>query len=214
MRLHPQIAKDGIQLRAFGQSIIEDLGGKKVHPVGIIPGGVTHKLELHTKEKILSQIPHAIEIAQIALKYFTDNLHKFKDELARLNIAKSCGTPVLNSFYYHYARLIEIIHAIEKIKELLNDPKTLSEDISAYAKVNQNKGVGCAEAPRGTLFHDYTVTNDGIITAVNLIIATGNNNLAMNAGVKQAAQKFIDSKNITDGALNRVEALVLMLSLN
>ncbi len=118
------------------------------------------------------------------------------------------GKPVLNSFYYHYARIIEIIYGIERIEELLNEPETLSENIRSHASINRNKGVGCSEAPRGTLFHDYEVTNDGIITGVNLIIATGNNNLAMNAGVKQVAQAFVDGNNITDGALNRVEAVI------
>jgi NAD-reducing hydrogenase large subunit len=145
--------------------------------------------------------------------------------LARLNIASKCGTPladeelknfkalnnakpVLNSFYYHYARLIEMIYAIEKIEKLLNDDETMSEDVKTTAKISKSRGVGCSEAPRGTLFHDYQVNKDGIVSAVNLIIATGNNNLAMNAGVKQTAQMFVDGNNITDGALNRVEAVI------
>jgi NAD-reducing hydrogenase large subunit len=145
--------------------------------------------------------------------------------LARLNVVDSCGTPladeeferfknlnngkpVLNSFYYHYARLIEIIYCIERIEQLLNEPQTLEENIRAHANINRNRGVGCSEAPRGTLFHDYEVTNSGIITGVNLIIATGNNNLAMNAGVKQVAQTFVDGNDIKDGALNRVEAVI------
>jgi NAD-reducing hydrogenase large subunit len=145
--------------------------------------------------------------------------------LARLNIALSCGTPladeelknfkalgggkpVLNSFYYHYARLIEIIYAIEKIEQLLNEQETLGETLIQRSKVSKTKAVGCSEAPRGTLFHDYEVTKEGIITKVNLIIATGNNNLAMNEGVKQVAKAFIDANNITDGALNRVEAVI------
>ncbi|WP_233750479.1 nickel-dependent hydrogenase large subunit [Halarcobacter anaerophilus] len=145
--------------------------------------------------------------------------------LARLNVAKKCGTaladkeferfknlnngkPVLHSFYYHYARLIEIIYAIERIEELLNEEETLNPQIRAHAQINRNQGVGCSEAPRGTLFHDYQADNNGIITGVNLIIATGNNNLAMNKGLKQVAQAFIDGKNIKDGDLNRVEAVI------
>ena len=305
MQTHPSFVKDGIELRSFGQKIIEELAGKKIHPDGIIAGGVKLKLKEETKDKILSQIPQAKKIALSALKYFTDNMKKFKEELdsfanfpslfmalvdkngnlehydgvlkfidangkvlengidpkfykdyigeavendsylkspyykplgyphgmyrvgalARLNIANACGTPiadielkkfkalnygkpVLNSFYYHYARLIEILYGIEKIEELLNNPQTLSDNVKIINNVSSNKGIGCSEAPRGTLFHDYEVTNDGVITSVNLIIATGNNSLAMNAGVKQVAQIFIDSKNITDGALNRVEAVI------
>ncbi|DAB28667.1 MAG: NADP oxidoreductase [Sulfurimonas sp. RIFOXYD12_FULL_33_39] len=305
MQTHPQRAKDGIKLRAFGQKIIEDLAGKRIHPTGIIPGGVEHRIELSQKEAILEQIPDMLKIAQDALEFFKTNLHKFKDEidsfatfpslfmaltndegtlehydgflrfidsegeilqdrvepkdykefigeaveedsylkspyykplgypkgmyrvgaLARLNIASTCGTPladeelknfkainggkpVLNSFYYHYARLIEMIYAIEKIEELLKNDETMSEHVKTSSKISREKGIGCSEAPRGTLFHEYHVTKYGIITAVNLLIATGNNNLAMNAGVKQVAKKFVDAKNITEGALNRVEAVI------
>lgn len=305
IQTHPNMAKDGIKLRAFGQEIIETLGGKRIHPDWIVPGGMSHCMTKEQKNKILNQIPQAMEIAKKTIEYFTNNLHKFKKEidsfatfpslfmslvnkkgnlehydgllkfidadgkvldeninpsdykkyigeavekdsflkspyykpfgyekgmyrvgaLARLNIAKFCGTsladeffekfkninngkPILNSFYYHYARLIEMIYCIEKIEEILNDPLTMNPQIRAHAEVNSTKGVGCSEAPRGTLFHDYVVSKDGIIEKINLIIATGNNNLAMNAGVKQVAQTFVDGNNITDGALNRVEAVI------
>ncbi len=101
-----------------------------------------------------------------------------------------------------------MIYSVEKIEELLNDDETMDENVKTTAKISKSRGVGCSEAPRGTLFHDYQVTKDGVITAVNLIIATGNNNLAMNAGVKQTALMFMDGNNITDGALNRVEAVI------
>jgi len=305
MQTHPQMAKDGINLRAFGQKIIESLAGKRIHPTGLIPGGAAHKIEQSQKDEILEQVPTMLKIAQDALEFFRDNLHRFQEEidylgsypslfmaisneertlehydgkllfmdsegnilkdnieprdykefigeavekfsylkspyykplgypngmyrvgaLARLNIAKSCGTPVadkelikfkalnggkpvLNTFYYHYARLIEMIYAIEKIEELLKSDDTMSDNIKSTSTISYERGVGCSEAPRGTLFHEYHVTKDGIITGVNLIIATGNNNLAMNAGVKQVAQRFVDAKNITDGALNRVEAVI------
>lgn len=305
MQTNPQMAKDGISLRAFGQKIIETLGGKRIHPTWIVPGGVSHEITKETKDSILEQIPQALEIAQSALNFFVQNLHKFDKEinsfanfpslfmalvskkgklehydgllrfidskgeiledkiepkdykkfigeaveedsflkspyykpfgyekgmyrvgaLARLNVAKKCGTaladkeferfknlnngkPVLHSFYYHYARLIEIIYAIERIEELLKEEETLNPQIRAHAQINRNQGVGCSEAPRGTLFHDYQADNNGIITDVNLIIATGNNNLAMNKGVKQVAQAFVDGKNIKDGDLNRVEAVI------
>ena len=91
---------------------------------------------------------------------------------------------------------------------MLNEKQTLDPQIRAYAEINRNQGVGCSEAPRGTLFHDYSADNNGIITGVNLIIATGNNNLAMNAGVTQVAKTFVDGKDIKEGALNRVEAVI------
>lgn len=305
MKDYPDLAKKGITLRAFGQKIIGTLGGKRIHPTWIVPGGVSHAITSETKDEILAQIPEALDIAKEALNLFTSSLHKFEKEinsfanfeslfmglvnkkgnlehydgllrfvdangniledklepknykefigeaveedsylkspyykplgypqgmyrvgpLARLNVVDACGTPladkeferfknlnngkpVLNSFYYHYARLIEIIYCIERIEELLNEPQTLDTNIRAHADINRNRAVGCSEAPRGTLFHDYEVSNSGIITGVNLIIATGNNNLAMNAGVKQVAKTFVDGDDIKDGALNRVEAVI------
>ena len=142
--------------------------------------------------------------------------------LARLNVATRCGTPradeelaefrqlgrgaVLSSFHYHYARLVEIVHAVEKIEQLLSDPAILSEDVLAVARRNRFEAVGACEAPRGTLFHHYTVKDGGIVSSVNLLIATGQNNLAMNKAVAQIARHFVDGRKLEEGALNRVEA--------
>ena len=306
MQTHPDMAKDGIKLLAFCQQIIANLAGKRIHPEKIVPGGISHKITDEEKQHILNQIPEAMDIAKKSLKYFKNNVSRFKKEidsfanfpslfmglvnkqgnlehydgflrfvdsegkilengidptfykdyigeaveedsflkspyykpmgypngmyrvgpLARLNVANACGTteadkefedfkninngkPVLNSFYYHQARLIEIIYGIERIEQILNEERTMEDNIRSHANINRLRGVGCSEAPRGTLFHDYEVTKDGVITGVNLIIATGNNNLAMNAGVKQVAQSFITGREaLTDGNLNRVEAVI------
>jgi NAD-reducing hydrogenase large subunit len=142
--------------------------------------------------------------------------------LARLNVASRCGTPeadrelaefrqlgrgaVLSSFHYHYARLIETLFALERMAEILDDPAAVSTDVRALAARNRNEGVGVTEAPRGTLFHHYKVQTDGLLTAVNLLIATGQNNLAMNEAVLQIARHYVDGKHIEEGMLNRVEA--------
>lgn len=142
--------------------------------------------------------------------------------LARLNVCDQMGTPeadrelavfrqrahgaVLGSFFYHEARLIEIIAGLEQIERLLDDADLCSADIRAEARVNHLEGVGCAEAPRGTLFHQYQVDRHGVMQKVNLLIATGQNNLAMNRTVTQIAQAFITDKTIPEGVLNRVEA--------
>jgi NAD-reducing hydrogenase large subunit len=144
--------------------------------------------------------------------------------LARLNIAKTMGTPladaelkefkrlasgpVQSSFYYHHARLIDILYGIEKIEQILTDPLILDKHVRATAGVNRLEGAGQAEAPRGTLHHHYKVDEDGKITWANLIIATGQNNNAMNKGVLQVAKKFIKDGKIVEGILNRVEAVV------
>ncbi len=142
--------------------------------------------------------------------------------LARVNICSRMGTEAADrellefrdraggvatsSFYYHYARLIEILCAIEHIEQLVNDPDVLSPRTRATAGINNLEGIGVSEAPRGTLFHHYKVDENGLIKKVNLIIATGQNNLAMNKTVTQIAQHFIHGNEIQEGMLNRVEA--------
>ena len=143
--------------------------------------------------------------------------------LARLNVCDYAGTsradaelgefrklappgkPVTQSFHYHYARLIEILFALEKIELTLDDPAILDERVRSQAGVNQLMGVGVSEAPRGTLFHEYRVDDNGILQHVNLIIATGQNNLAMNRTVRQIAEAYVDGHQLSEGILNRIE---------
>jgi NAD-reducing hydrogenase large subunit len=144
--------------------------------------------------------------------------------LARLNLADHCDTPLadqewraframssrplLSSFHYHYARLIEMLHATEKIESLLADPAILDKHVRATASVNNPEGVGVAEAPRGTLIHHYKVDENGLILWANLIIATGQNNAAMNRGILQTARHYVQGDHVKEGMLNRVEAVV------
>lgn len=141
--------------------------------------------------------------------------------LARLNVCKSMGTPradaelkefrqhgngcVTSSFLYHLARLIEILGSLERIERMLDDPELHSEHLRADAGVNRLHGVGVSEAPRGTLFHDYEVDRDGVMTRVNLVIATGQNNFAMNRTVAQIAKHYVKGPKVPEAMLNRVE---------
>ena len=143
--------------------------------------------------------------------------------LARLNVCEYIDTPKANqelqefrdradgriatsSFFYHYARLIEILASLEKIAELVEDPDVMSPHTRAQAGINDLEGIGVSEAPRGTLFHHYNVDENGVIKKVNLIIATGHNNLAMNKTVAQIAKHYIHNGDVSEGFLNRVEA--------
>ena len=144
--------------------------------------------------------------------------------LARLNIVSKMGTPqadvelaeykqlasgpVESSFYYHHARLVEMLYGIEKIEEILSDPKILDTHVRATAGVNRLEGAGQAEAPRGTLMHNYKVDENGKMVWANLVIATGQNNNAMNRGVLQAARHYVKDGKFTEGLLNRIEAVV------
>lgn len=144
--------------------------------------------------------------------------------LARLNIVKKMGTPLADkelvefkqlaegpiesSFHYHHARLVEVLFGIEKIEQLLADPKILDKHVRATAGVNRNEGGGQIEAPRGTLHHHYKVDDDGKMTWASLVVATGHNNNAMNKGVLQAARAYVNNGKFSEGALNRVEAVI------
>lgn len=301
---HPEQAKAGIALRRFGQQIIEGLGGKRIHPSWVVPGGVNQPLTAEQRERVLAELPQSLTLARQSVDWFKKLVDDFKEEadsfanyesmflalrapdgkfdnydgaltftdhegnvlvsetkhgnypqyigeavekwtylkfpyfkpigypdghyrvgpLARLAIADSFGTPIADAelaeyraklgrtptsmFYNHWARLIEIIHCIEAIQQLLDEPDILATFVRASAKPNRFEGVGVSEAPRGTLIHHYKIDSDGLMRWVNLIIATGHNNLAMNRGVKQVAQRFVKSQSLEEGMLNRVEAVI------
>ncbi len=300
----PQLARDGIRLRQFGQQIIERLGAKRIHPAWVVPGGVSKPLSQEDRDAILATIPEALTIALRTLAWFKKTCTGFREEissfgnfpslfmgtvkedgcitfyggkirfsdasgnivadgldatrysdylgekvepwsylksayykpkgypdgmyrvgpLARLNVVDRCGTEradqelaefkelqrgaVLSSFHYHQARLIEILCCIEALEQLLNDPEILSKHVRAEAKPNALEGVGASEAPRGTLFHHYKIDEQGLVRWANLIIATGQNNLAMNRSVLQVAKHFVRGNQLLPGMLNRVEAVI------
>lgn len=299
---NPELARNGIRLRQFGQQVLETLGGRRIHSTWAVPGGVAAPLSPKNRDDLLRGMPEALRIARMVLDGFKRDLPKFATEiesfgqfpslfvglvtpegtlehydgklriadetgrvladqldpaeysrhfgeavepwsylkfpyyrplgypagmyrvgpLARLNIADRCGTPladaehvefrqqgagaVLSSFHFHYARLIEILYTIERMEELLSDPLVTNTRVLSQAELNRNEAIGCGEAPRGTLFHHYKVDDNGLLTWVNLLIATGQNNLAMNRAIRQVAERYVDGKSLTDETLNRIEA--------
>jgi NAD-reducing hydrogenase large subunit len=304
LEAHPELARQGIRLRQFGQSVIERLASKRIHPAWVVPGGVNKPLSEQTRDEILGEIPEVLGIVQETLSWFKPMLDSFQEEistfanfptmfmglvtpngelehydgmlrvvdpegrvvneniqpleyrefigeavepwsylkspfykpigypdgiyrvgpLARLNVAERAGTPLADtemeafrqlnpdykhsSFLFHYARLIEILHGIERVEQILNMPDILSTKVQATASANASEGVGISEAPRGTLIHHYRIDDNGLIEWANLIIATGHNNLAMDRGVREVAKHFVKGKNIKEGMLNRVEAVI------
>lgn len=145
--------------------------------------------------------------------------------LARLNVAQSLSTPLANaefreyrelgngqpiqqSLFYHYARMIELLHAAELAKELLTDPEILSPEVRIPVKRQGGEGVGALEAPRGTLFHHYWANDDGRITKVNLVVSTAHNQIAMNESIKSAAQSIVKDGEVQEKLLNRVEMAI------
>jgi NAD-reducing hydrogenase large subunit len=145
--------------------------------------------------------------------------------LGRLNVADDCSTPLASkefkafkeqgnhgilqgSLYYHQARLVEMLNCAEELKSLLDDESICETDIRVNSDKINEEGIGVIEAPRGTLVHHYKVDKSGRIKQANLIVATGNNNLAMNEAVSRVARQFIRDGNVTEGILNRIEVAI------
>ncbi len=300
---NPDLARAGIRLRQFGQTVIELLGARKIHSAWAVPGGVRSPLSEEGRQWICDRLPESFETINLALSLFKNLLdehlkteievfgtfsslfmglvgkhgewehygghirftdsegnivadHLSEDDyldylgeavekwsylkfpyykpfgypkgiyrvgpLARLNICDRIGTEAADrelqeyrqraggvatsSFFYHYARLIEILACLEHITLLMDDPDIISDRVRATAGINELEAIGVSEAPRGTLFHHYKVDENGLIQKVNLIIATGQNNLAMNQTVTQIAKHYINGTEIPEPMLNRVEA--------
>jgi F420-non-reducing hydrogenase large subunit len=136
---------------------------------------------------------------------------KMKTPLAQAELEEfraAFGRPAHQTLLYHYARLIEMLQCAEEAIMLLEDPEITSTDIRVPITPREARGVGCVEAPRGTLIHDYTMDKDGLITAVNLIVGTTHNNAAINLSVNQAAKEVIKNGVYDQGTLNKVEMAI------
>jgi len=107
----------------------------------------------------------------------------------------------------HWARMIEMLHAAETIKELLHDNDLLGDDLVATGE-RRGRGIGVIEAPRGTLIHDYQVDDDDLVMTANLIVSTTHNNQAMNEAIRQVAHQYLDGRKLTEGLLNHIEVAV------
>jgi len=118
------------------------------------------------------------------------------------------GKPNHMSLAYHWARMIEVLHCVEKIEELLHDSDLQGDDLLVRGE-RAEEGIGLLEAPRGTLFHHYSVDKDDKVTYCNLIVSTTNNNEAMNRAIAEVAHNHISGKfKITEGMLNHVEVAI------
>ena len=130
-------------------------------------------------------------------------------EQARRQMLHYTGRKVNNhTLYTHWARLIEMLHCAEVVRDLLHDPDIFSDDLRRTGKPRL-EGIGIIEAPRGTLTHHYEVDDKGMITRCNLIVSTTHNNEAMNRAVRWVAQDALSHQpEITEGMLNRVEVAI------
>jgi len=144
--------------------------------------------------------------------------------LARINVADRMATPLAQAEFeefrekfgrpaqqtllYHYARLIELLYNAELAVQLLNDPDITGKETRVAVTPRAARGIGCIEAPRGTLIHEYETDENGMVTDVNLIVGTTHNNAPINMSVKQAATSLIKGGVYDQGTLNRVEMAI------
>ncbi len=301
----PELARQGVMLRKYGQEVIEYTAGKKIHGTGAIPGGINKNLSIRERDALLGNIErmirwaggavgvakdytlsHLPQVEQFAnfksnhlslvrddgaLDLYHGNLRaidasgniifdqvdytRFNDylmeevrpwsymkfpfiksrgnldgwyrvgPLSRLNNVSYIDTPLAEKEYrtfrefsrrkpnhmtlaYHWARMIEVLHCVEKIHELLLDTDLQGTDLRVTG-ARREEGIGVIEAPRGSLFHHYKVDEHDQVTYCNLIVSTTHNNSGLNRAVTDVARKYVGGKKrITEGLLNHVEVAV------
>jgi F420-non-reducing hydrogenase large subunit len=115
------------------------------------------------------------------------------------------GKPVHHTLANHWARLVELLYAAERMKELADDPELTDPNVRRLPTSTPDEGVGVVEAPRGTLFHHYQTDERGVIERANLIVATQNNSARIAMSVEKAAKGLISKGEVSDGILNEVE---------
>jgi NAD-reducing hydrogenase large subunit len=301
---HPEIAKQGVLMRKFGQEVIRVTSGKRVHGTGAIPGGFNKNLTKEDRDYLLADADRMVEWGEAAVQLIkriflqnpdyhyqfakvdantlsmvgadgafdiyhgglrakdADGNTLFDHEdyrgyegllreevkpwsymkfpfiaalgpdrgwyrvgpLARVNncdrfdtplaeqerhdfLAAGEGRPLQAALANHWARLIELLHCGEAIRELLRDPDLLVGELRAHGELGE-KGIGVLEAPRGTLFHHYEIDEDGLVRKANLIVSTTNNNQAMNESIRQVASRYLDGRELTEPLLNHIEVAI------
>ncbi|MBU1664240.1 MAG: Ni/Fe hydrogenase subunit alpha, partial [Gammaproteobacteria bacterium] len=305
---YPEVARQGVLLRKFGQEVIRHTAGKRVHGTGSVPGGVNKNLSLVERDELLKDIYQIIgwsrDAVHMARHLFEQNLEQYnafgRFRAHTLNLIRADGAmdlyhgglrardmdgktlfdhvdynhywehileevkpwsymkfPFLRSLgseqgwyrvgpltrvtqcdfiptplaererqeflafdggsatgatlAYHWARMIEMLHAAEAIKELLHDADLQGDELVVAEKdrgERQERGIGMIEAPRGTLIHHYRVDENDQVIRANLIVSTTHNNQAMNEAVRQVARQYLDGRKLTEGLLNHIEVAV------
>jgi NAD-reducing hydrogenase large subunit len=301
---HPDLARQGILMRKYGQEVIRLTAGKKIHGTGAIPGGINKNLAPEERDFLLEDLAQVLAWAQGAVQTAREHTlrhveampdfgavrsshvslvgtdgalelydgvlravdaegeaifegvdgHDYLDvlaedvrswtymkfpflrsigpedgwfrvgPLARMNtcghidtpLAEEArrafmdlgdGKPVQATMAYHWARMIEVLHAVEKIAELLPDPDLQGEELVVTGEPRR-EAVAVLEAPRGTLLHHYKVDENDLVVRVNLIVSTTNNNEAMNRSVESVAREHLSGQEITEELLNHVEVAI------
>jgi F420-non-reducing hydrogenase large subunit len=292
----PDVAKNAIEVRKFGQRITEAVGAKPIHPSTAIPGGISAPLEEAQRTELLEMATKTLDIARggwemarsllkgtdLAFgtvetafmgmtdggKYtlydggvqvaapdgnpagsfsgsdYLDYIEEYSEDwsylkfsrlkngtyyrvgpLARLNLVREMGTVaadealreyretfgnvVQTTLAYNIARYVEFLGCCERAVQLLSDPSISGTETRVLLNgVKNRRGIGIVEAPRGTLIHDYQVDEAGFIERCNLIVATCQNNYAMDRGVEDVARRVVKDGALTPDAANRIETVI------
>ena len=302
LKKDPELVKNVIKIRKYGQDLIELIGGKAIHPVTAIPGGMSKGLKQEQQKQKLKEIKLLIPLYEQLFSICKEKLSEYIDfikeysvidtnfmgltkngsfelydgtiravdnnckvifdtssnsyfqniaehsepwtylkfpylksigwpqgiyrvgPLARLNLCEKITTPKaeaalkdFRSIYgrpanqtlaYHHARLVEIIYAFERAQQILENPKLIGEKYRVKCDKIAGEGIGVLEAPRGTLIHHYKANSQGKLIDINMIVATVNNNAAMNQSIKKAAESLIENGSISKGGLNKIEMAI------
>lgn len=184
----------------------------------------TEYIAEHVETWTYLKFPYAKKWGSFSMSLDTPSAIYRTNALARINVCDKMATPLAQAeleefrdtfgrpaqetLLYNYARLIELVYNAEHVVELLNDPEITGRETRVPVKPRAGRGVGCVEAPRGTLIHDYETDENGLITNVNLIVGTTHNNAPINMSVKQAAKTLIKNGSYDQGILNRVEMAI------
>jgi NAD-reducing hydrogenase large subunit len=301
---YPDVAKQGVLLRKYGQEVIRHTAGKRIHGTGSVPGGVNKSLAADERAALLADIYQMIawgrDAVRMVRQLFEQNLELYRsfatfpahtlslvradgaldlyhgglrardadgktifdhadydrywerisedvkawsymkfpffkelgpeqgwyrvgpltrvtrcdfiptplaDRERREFLAFDNGRAAASTLGFHWARMIEMLHAAEAIKDLLHDDDLLGNDLMAGGN-RQARGVGVIEAPRGTLIHHYRVDENDQVVRANLIVSTTHNNQAMNLAIREVARKYLDGRKLTEGLLNHIEVAV------
>jgi NAD-reducing hydrogenase large subunit len=301
---YPDVAKQGVLLRKYGQEVIRHTAGKRIHGTGSVPGGVNKSLAAEERAALLADIYQILawsrDAVRLVRQLFEQNLDLYRsfatfpahtlslvradgaldlyhgglrahdqdnrtifdhvdydrywerisedvkawsymkfpffkalgpetgwyrvgpltrvtrcdfiptplaDRERREFLAFDDGRAAASTLGFHWARMIEMLHAAEAIKDLLHDDDLVGTELMASGK-RQSRGVGVIEAPRGTLIHHYRVDENDQVVRANLIVSTTHNNQAMNLAIREVARKYLDGRKLTEGLLNHIEVAV------
>ena len=198
------MAPDGTRTATFGENEYLDMIGEHTVPWSYLKFPYLKKVGW--KGLVDGMDSGMYRVAPLSRMNVSAGMSTPKAQAARERFFATLGSrPVQNSLAFHWARAIECMYAAERLQQLANDPEVLGKEYRTLSRGVTGEGVGIVEAPRGTLFHHYKSDSKGIITDVNLLVASAQNYGAMNIDIRNVARGLIKKGQVSNGILNMVE---------